>query len=242
MKKLEHIAYNKLDGKSPTVVFLSGFKSDMEGAKALFLESVCQESGNAFIRFDYSGHGKSGGKFEDGTIGQWKNDALKIIDELTKGPLVLVGSSMGGWIMLLAALARPERIKGLVGIAAGPDFTEDLVWNQFSEKQKHEMSETGQVMIENCYDDKEPYQITQNLIEEGRKHLLLQNKIAITCPVRLIQGMKDEDVPYQTAMRIAEKLESEDVEVHLVKNGNHRMSEPENLELLKKTLLAIINK
>ncbi len=238
---LNHLAYNCLPGKSPTVVFLSGFKSDMEGAKALFLESVCREIGHAFIRFDYSGHGKSEGKFEDGTIGQWKNDALKIIDELTEGPLILIGSSMGGWIMLLAALARPERIKALIGIAAAPDFTEDLMWNALDKEQRAELKTTGKVMIADCYGNA-PYPITKNLIEEARNHLLLKSPIDITCPVRLLQGMKDEDVPYQTASQIKERLKSNDVEITLVEGATHRMSEPENLELLKSTLMAIIDK
>ena len=222
------------------VIFLSGFKSDMEGAKALFLESVCKELGQAFIRFDYSGHGKSGGNFAQGTISQWKTDALQIIDELTQGPLILVGSSMGGWIMLLAALARPQRVKALIGIAAAPDFTEDLIWNLFSDEQKRELEKTGQVMIKNCYEDEEPYPITKTLIEDGRKNLLLKNKIPLSCSVRLIQGMKDEDVPYQISLRLAEQLTTEDVEVHLVKNGRHRMSETENLKLLKTVLLSIL--
>jgi len=240
MKKFEHLAYKKIEGKSPTVVFLSGFKSDMEGTKALFLESLCKEIGHAYIRFDYSGHGKSGGEFKDGTIGQWRDDALKVIDELTEGPIVLIGSSMGGWIMLLAALARPERIKALVGIAAAPDFTEELIWEKFSPQEQQQILHEGQVLIPNCYEDQQPYPITKNLIEEGRKYLLLHNPINITCPVRLIHGMKDEDVPYQVSLRIEEQLESEDVIVRLVKTGDHRMSAPENLELLREQILAII--
>lgn len=241
MQKLAHLAYNKLEGKSPTAVFLHGFRSDMEGTKALYLEDICKEIGQSFIRFDCSGHGKSGGDFKDGTIGQWKNDALKIIDELTDGPVILVGSSMGGWLALLVALERKEKIKAIIGIAAAPDFTEDLMWKALNPKQQKQVIEEGVTLIPNCYDDQEPYPITKNLIEEGRNHLLLQKSINLSCPVRLIQGMKDEDVPYQTANRIAEELVSDDVEISFVEDGDHRMSSPENLELLKYTLLDIIN-
>ena len=259
---LNHLAYNKLEGKSPTIVFLSGFKSDMEGTKAIFLESICREIGQGFIRFDYSGHGKSGGKFEDGNIGQWKDDALQIIDELTEGELVLVGSSMGGWLMLLAALARPQLVNALLGIAAAPDFTEELIWQKFSTAEQEKLMREGKVMIANCYDDQEPYPITKNLIEEARPHLLLSKVIPaeergsassllgsplragmtidINCPVTLIHGMNDEDVPYQTSIRLAEKLKNQDVKIQLVKNGDHRMSAPENLELLRAELLAIL--
>jgi len=262
MKKFGHLAYNQLPGKSPTVVFLSGFKSDMEGAKALFLEAVCRQSGHAFLRFDYSGHGKSGGKFEDGTIGQWKSDILKIIDQATSGELILVGSSMGGWLMLLAALARPERVKALIGIAAAPDFTEELIWKKFTPAEQKQIAQSGKIIIDNCNPGEEPYPITKKLIEDGRKYLLLtktphpalaagsgkkpphqvRGVLNIDVPVRLLHGMNDEDVPYQTSQRLAEKLQSKDVEIHLVKSATHRMSEPENLELLKNTLLAIINK
>ena len=240
MKKLGHIAYNKLEGKSPAVVFLSGFKSDMEGTKALFIESVCKATGHAFVRFDYSGHGKSGGKFADGTIGQWRNDCLKIIDELTSGPVILTGSSMGGWLMLLAALARPERIKALIGIAAAPDFTEELIWEKFSAAEQKQIMQNGKVIINNCQPGEQPYPITKTLIEDGRKHLLLNNSININCPVRLIHGMRDEDVPYQTSQRLAEQLTSGNVEIHLIKAATHRMSEQKNLELLKTTLMDII--
>ena len=243
-QKLEHIAYNKLDGQksnnSPTIVFMSGFKSDMEGTKAVFVEAVCKTIGQSFIRFDYFGHGKSGGKFEDGTITQWKNDALKVIDELTKGDLILIGSSMGGWISLLCALARPERVKGLIGIAAAPDFTEDLIKHELSEKQKSEIAEFGKTMIPNCYDDCESYPITKALIDDGENNLLLHKPININCPIRLLHGMADADVPFQTSVRIAEKVTSQDVSVKLIKNAGHRMSEAENLQLLINTLQELL--
>lgn len=241
MQKLGHIAYNKSEGKTPTVIFLPGFRSDMEGSKALYIEALCRGLGQSFIRFDYSGHGKSGMNFRDCSITTWKNDTLNIIDELTTGEVILIGSSMGGWIMLLAALERKTRIKGLIGIAAAPDFTADLMMQYFNEEQKKQLITNGEILIPNCYDDQEPYPITKKLIDDGNKNLLLQKPIQLTCPVRLIHGMADNDVPYQTAARIAEKLESANVEIHLVKNGGHRMSEPENLELLKNQFLSILN-
>jgi pimeloyl-ACP methyl ester carboxylesterase len=244
MKKLGHIAYNQLTGKNnisgPTVVFMGGFKSDMTGSKATFLESTCTELGLGFVRFDYSGHGASEGKFEDGTIGQWAADALKVVDELTSGELIIIGSSMGAWLMLLTALKRTNRIKALIGIASAPDFTEDLIWAKLTPRQQAEILEKGQITIPNCYDDKQGYPITKQLIEEARAHLLLRSKIALTCPVRLLHGMIDADVPFGTSYKLAELLETTNIEVHLIKNGDHRLSNPSDLELLKKTLIAII--
>jgi pimeloyl-ACP methyl ester carboxylesterase len=240
MKKLGHIAYKSVKGKGPTVVFMSGFRSDMEGSKAVFLEGVCKKLGLGYVRFDYSGHGKSCGSFEDCTIGTWKADALKVIDELTTGKIILVGSSMGGWVALLAALKRKSRIKAIIGIAAAPDFTEDLIWQQLDEFSKHKMLRDGVLMMPNCYDDKKPYPITLKLIEEGRKHLLLRKPINLTCPMRFLHGMADEDVPYKTSAKIAELVKSKDVKVHLLKKSGHRMSEPKELELLKQSLLELI--
>lgn len=240
MNKIDHIAYNKISGKAPTVVFFSGFRSDMEGTKAVFLEGVCKELGLSYVRFDYSGHGKSGGVFEECTISTWKADALKVIDELTEGELILIGSSMGGWIMLLAALERKSRVKAMLGLAAAPDFTEDLIWAGLDEFSQHKILRDGVLQMPNCYDDGAPYPITLKLIEEGRSHLLLRDKIALTCPMRLIHGMQDEDVPFGTAYEIAKAVESTDIEIHLIKNGGHRLSEPHDLELIKKTLLELI--
>ncbi|PIR31625.1 MAG: alpha/beta hydrolase [Alphaproteobacteria bacterium CG11_big_fil_rev_8_21_14_0_20_44_7] len=219
---------------------MGGFRSDMSGAKALYLEELCKATGNSFIRFDYSGHGESDGEFEKCTIGKWKKDALQIIEELTNDEIIIIGSSMGGWIGLLAALEVKKRVKGFIGIAAAPDFTEDLIWNEFDEFTQKKLERDGLVLMPNCYDDQEPYPITQELIEEGRKHLLLRGEIKLNCPIRLLQGMDDEDVPYETAGSIAECLTSKDVEVHLIKNASHRFSEPENLELLKNTLLELL--
>ncbi len=157
------IAYNRSLGKNPGVMFLTGFKSDMQGGKALAIEQFCQNRGQAFLRFDYSGHGQSSGTFDNGTIGAWVDDAVYALDNLTEGPQVLIGSSMGGWIMLLVALQRPDRITGLIGLAAAPDFTEELIWNAFSEEQKLALERDGFIDLPNCYEDLEPYRISNAL-------------------------------------------------------------------------------
>lgn len=240
------IAYHKISGDKsgsvqPGVVFLGGFMSDMTGSKAQALEEHCRARGLGFVRFDYLGHGQSSGDFAEGTIGRWAEDAVAVLDELTEGPQILVGSSMGGWIMLLTALARPERIAGLIGIAAAPDFTEDLMWAGFTEEQRQQVLNKGRFEQPSEYGD-DPYIITKALIEDGREHLLLRAPLPIRCPVRLLQGMRDDDVPWKTALRITEVLESEDVEVTLVKKGDHRLSEPEDLERLMRVLDDMVKK
>jgi pimeloyl-ACP methyl ester carboxylesterase len=235
------IAYHQTSGKSPGVVFLSGFKSNMTGSKALVLERYCQERGQAFLRFDYTGHGQSSGTFECGCVGHWAEDAVFAIDKLTEGPQILVGSSMGGWIMLLVALKRTERIAGLVGIAAAPDFTEDLMWKELSDTQRKEIVANGYVDLPNCYDDQEPYRITHKLIEDGKNHLLLKEPIPLDMPIRLIQGVKDDDVPWSTAGLIMEKVSSDDVEVTYVKSGDHRLSEDHDLARLTRTLGGLLD-
>lgn len=202
---------------------MGGFRSDMAGTKAIALENSCRENGRAFLRFDYFGHGESSGVFTDGTIGRWKDDAIAALTELTEGPQVLVGSSMGGWIALLAALARPDRVAGLVGIAAAPDFTEDLMWHRFSPDIIATLERDGVYYEPSEYDDI-PYPITLRLIEEARAHLLLDRPIAIHCPVRLFQGMRDTGVPWMTATQLSDALLTEDVRVYLVKDGDHRLS------------------
>ncbi len=229
------IAYRRTLGKNPGVVFIHGLRSDMNGNKALALEAHCKEAGRAFICFDLSGHGASSGRFEEGTIGAWTADVVAVLDELTEGPQFLVGSSLGGWLMLLAALARPDKIAGLMGLAAAPDFTEDLIYAAFSDTQKKEMAETGQVVIDDCYGDR-PYAISRVLIEEARAHLLLRGPIAISKPALLIQGQRDEDVPWQTALTLADRLASDNVRVVLHKSGNHRLSEPQDLQLILSNL------
>ena len=218
-------------GSTPGVMFCGGFMSDMTGTKATALEAHCRRIGRAFVRFDYSGHGESGGAFRDGTIGGWRDDALAVLDRVASGPQVLVGSSMGGWIVLLLALVRPERVAGLVGVAAAPDFTEDLIWSTLDDEGRRTLAETGEIVMP-CDYGEDPYPITMGLIEEGRDHLLLRAPIAIGCPIHLLQGMRDEDVPWRTALRIAEQVESERVTVELVKDGDHRLSRDEDLARL----------
>ncbi|GAB4354034.1 MAG: alpha/beta hydrolase [Kiloniellaceae bacterium] len=226
-------------GAGPGLMFLGGFMSDMSGSKAQALEVYARRRGRAFLRFDYRGHGQSSGRFEDGTIGDWVSDALAALDALTEGPQILIGSSMGGWIMLLAALARPGRVAGLVGIAPAPDFTEDLIWGRATAAQRRTLETVGHLDRPSEYSTT-PYRITRHLIEEGRRHLLLGKPVPLTCPVRLIHGLKDADVPWQTSLRLAEALEGADVEVTLVKNAAHRLSEPEDLARLERTLETLI--
>ncbi|MQX35095.1 alpha/beta fold hydrolase [Roseospira navarrensis] len=233
------IAYHQQTGKGPGVIFVHGFMSDMSGGKALFLEHWARRAGRAFVRFDQRGHGASDGRFEDGTIGAWADDLIQVIDHVTEGPQVIVGSSMGGWLMLLAALARPERVAGLVGIAAAPDFTEELVWTAFSPEERATLERDGVLHVPSEYDD-QPYPITHALIQDGRQHLLLNGPIPIRCPVRLIQGMQDASVPWRTAQRLLDQLDSDDVEVTLVKAGDHRLSDLHDLARLESVLNGVL--
>jgi pimeloyl-ACP methyl ester carboxylesterase len=231
----KRIAYCLTEGTLPGVVFLTGFKSDMTGSKAMALETFCQKRGQRFLRFDYTGHGQSSGNFRAGTIDGWKEDALDVIDRLTGGKNIIVGSSMGAWIALLVALERKDKVAALVGISSAPDFTERMIWNVIDDKQKKQLLEEGVIYAPSCYGE-EPYPITRQLIEEGRKHLLLDSKIDVDVPVRLLHGTKDEDVPWQTSVKLMERLSSQDVVLHLVKDGNHRLSEQGHLELLCSTI------
>jgi len=227
----ETIAYHALEGKAPGVMFLGGLMSDMSGTKAIALEAHCRATGRAFVRFDYFGHGESSGSFTDGTIGRWHADTLAILDEIAVGRQILVGSSMGGWQMLLAARARPERLAGLVGIAAAPDFTEDLMWNQFDDAAKARMRAEGILQLPSDYEDT-PYPVSLALIEDGRDHLLLTEPLPLDCPLHLIHGLADRDVPWQTALKIAEAVTGEDVSINLVKGGDHRLSDEADLARL----------
>jgi len=234
------LAYHKTDGAQPGVVFLGGFRSDMTGSKAMALEEFCKEHGRQFIRFDYFGHGQSSGNFVEGTIGRWADNAVAVLDELAgDAPQILVGSSMGGWLMLLVALRRPQKVAALMGIAAAPDFTELLMWDKFSEAQQAELKEKGVIDLPNCYDD-EPYKITLNLIAESGEHLVLDNEIAIECPVVLIHGMLDEDVPWEFSMTLNEKIASQKVRTLLVEGGDHRMSSEKHLNLICKQLARLM--
>ncbi len=222
------LAFRAAPGKGPGVIWLGGFRSDMTGTKAEHLARWAAAEGRAFLRFDYSGHGASEGRFEDLVLSDWLEDALAVFDGLTSGPQFLVGSSMGGWIAALLALRRPQRIAGALFIAPAPDFTERLMWAQMTGPVRDEILKHGRLVERSPYSP-EPTIITRALIEDGRKHLILDGPIAIRCPVRIVQGMSDPDVPWRHALAFAECLETDDLEVALIKAGDHRLSKPYEL-------------
>lgn len=224
------IAYHRTDGSGPGVVFLGGFRSDMTGTKAQYLEDWARAQGRAFLRFDYSGHGQSSGRFEEGCIGDWAADAMAAVAALTKGPQVLVGSSMGGWIALLLARKMPERLAGLVTIAAAPDFTEDSMWAGFDAEQQVALEGEGQIALPSEYGD--PLIITKRLIEDGREHLVLRDPLALPFPVRMLQGTADADVDMSVALRLLDHARGEDIRLSLVKGADHRFSDPACLEMI----------
>jgi pimeloyl-ACP methyl ester carboxylesterase len=226
-----HIAYHKTPGREPGVVFLGGFRSDMTGSKALHLQAWAEAAGRAFLRFDYSGHGASRGAFVDGSIGDWREDAAAVIEVLTEGPQVLVGSSMGGWIALLLARDMPEHVGGLVGIAAAPDFTERMWESEFSLADRTTLLEDGVVLRPSDYSD-DPYPITRRLIDDGRRNLVLDQPLPLPMPVRLLQGTADTDVPPSVALGLFDHIESTDLRLTLVKGADHRFSTPACLELI----------
>lgn len=233
------IAYNRLAGEGPGVVFLGGFRSDMEGSKALALEAWSRAGNRAFVRFDYSGHGASSGDFRDGTIGAWLEDARAVIEALTDGPQVLVGSSMGGWIALLLARAMPGRLSGLVTVAAAPDFTEDSMWQGFTTEQRAELLEKGALALPSAYSDA-PYIITRRLIDEARQHLVLRAPLDLPFPVRFLQGSADEDVPVAVALRLFDHATGDDLRLTLVKGADHRFSTPACLRLIEAALAEVL--
>ncbi len=225
--------HNRASTGKLTFVWMCGFKSDISGTKVLRLEDWAARTGHGFLAFDYSGHGQSDGAFEDGTVSQWRADALAAIDSQTDGPLVIVGSSMGGWMALLAALARPERVKGLVLIAPAPDFTEKLMWPEFSAEAQAEIMEQGFTLRPSDYD--EPYTITRALIEDGRQWQILDKPIAFDGPVRILQGMQDSDVPWTHAARLVDTMTADDLTITLVKDGDHRLSREQDIVRLLAT-------
>lgn len=232
------IAFHRSAGRGPGVVFLGGFRSDMQGTKALHLQGWAERAGRAFLRFDYSGHGQSSGDFPDGAIGDWFEDALAAVEALTEGPQVLVGSSMGGWISLLLARAVPERVAGLVGIAAAPDFTEDSMWAGFSPEQRTALAEEGRVVLPSDYDPA-GYVITRRLIEEGRGRLVLRAPLPLPFPVRLLQGTADTDVPPAVALRLMDHASGPDIRLVLVKGADHRFSTPDSLALIERAVAEV---
>ncbi|WP_333713999.1 alpha/beta fold hydrolase [Yoonia sp.] len=230
------IAYHLTQGEGPAVVFLGGFKSDMQGTKALHLQAWAESQGRAFLRFDYSGHGESSGAFTDGCIGDWFADASAALS-LIDGPAVLVGSSMGGWISLLVARAMPEKVAGLMTIAAAPDFTEDSMWAGFTKAQKAELM-AGQVALPSDYG--EPYIITRRLIEEGRTRLVLRDPLPLPFPVRFLQGTADADVDMSVALRLLDHAEGPDMRLTLVKGADHRFSDDDCLNLIVASVTEVL--
>ncbi len=232
------IAYHRSEGKGPWVVFLGGLKSDMEGTKAVYLEAWAKAQGRAFLRFDYSGHGKSSGRFEQGCIGDWHEDTVAAVSALTEGAIVPVGSSMGGWQALLLAKAMPERIHGMVTVAAAPDFTEDGYWANFTDAQKQVLEEVGHVELPSDY--MEPYIITKRMIEDGRTCLVLRDTLPLPFPVRCLQGTADTAVSTATALRLMDHASCDDMRLTLVKDADHRFSDGPCLQMIEDAVLDVL--
>ena len=225
----------KLCPGKPTIVFFAGHGSDMNGTKAIAVDEWAHENDFGIIRFDYFGHGQSSGKYLDGTISIWRKDCLAVIDNLVTGPIIIVGSSLGGWLMMLAAQDRMDRIAGLIGIAAAPDFTDDLIWDELSNDQKEQMQKEGEIALPNPYAPEDviyPYE----LILDGRKNFVLKERQEAPFPVRLLHGMQDEEVPPATAEKLASNLDGDDIHVVLVEDAGHRFSTPEQIDILLSTL------
>ena len=233
------LAWTQLEGRGPCLVFLPGLRSDMQGSKAIALHEFCAANGHAMLRLDYSGHGASDGSFEAGCIGAWASDALRVIQARTQGPIVLVGSSMGGWIGLLLSRRLGERLAGFVGIAAAPDFTERLMWATMTPQERETILTTGILRVPSEYG--EDMVITRQLIEDGRLQLVLDSKLALPCPVRLLQGQCDPDVPWELALTLAAHVDSPDVQTILIKDGDHRLSRPQDLARLIATLTPLLS-
>lgn len=234
------IAYHRTEGRGPWVIFLGGLKSDMEGTKAVHLEEWAKANGCAFLRFDYSGHGESSGSFTDGGIGDWHADTLAVVDALTEGPILPVGSSMGGWQALLLARARADRVAGMVTIAAAPDFTEDSYWANFSDDQKRVLKEVGHVELPSDY--MEPYIITRYMIEDGRRNLVLREPLDLPFPVRFLQGTADTAVTVETALRLLNHATGADIRLTLVKGADHRFSDETCLSLIETSLKEVLHR
>lgn len=235
-----HLSPGPYPGRRSGVVFLGGLRSDMTGSKALYLADWAQQQGRAYLRFDYSGHGQSSGKFEDGAIGDWFDDAQAAL-ALTTGPQILVGSSMGGWIALLLARANPHRVAGLIGVAAAPDFTEDGMWAGFDENQRKEIIEVGYLALKSDYSNI-PTIITRRMIEDGRNHLVLRKPLHLQFPVRLLQGTADIDVPPAVAINLLNHANCPDMQLTLVKDADHRFSTPDCLAMIGAALENVLQR
>jgi pimeloyl-ACP methyl ester carboxylesterase len=233
------LAYRRSPGRGPGIVFLGGFRSDLSGTKAGFLDAFARARGQACLRFDYTGHGASSGDFADGSIGDWARDARDAIAHLTEGPQVLVGSSMGGWIALLVAQRLSARIAGLVGVAAAPDFTEDDIWARFDAAARARLAAEGRVMVPDDYGG-EPYPVTRRLIEDGRANLVLRGPLDLPFPVRLLHGAADATVDPAVALRLFHHATCPDLRLTLVRDADHRFSEPDNLDLIARTVEEIL--
>jgi len=234
----QKLAYMQQAGDGIGVMFCGGFRSDMSGTKASALADWAQQNNRPFTRFDYFGHGASSGQFTDGTMSHWRGDIPHILDTLCAGPQILVGSSFGGWLSLMAALDRPQKVAALVLIAPAVDMTERLMWARFSDKAREKLMQEGLVYDPSEYDP-EGYPITRALIEDGRRHLMLDAPIEINLPVRILHGQKDDAVPWQLSLELAEQLVSEDVGLHFIKNGDHRLSEPHEIDRLIELIEAL---
>ena len=233
----EKIAYKMSGGKGPTLIWCGGLKSDMEGGKATHIHDWAIKEGRSYIRFDYFGHGVSSGAFREGTISRWAADVVQVIDELAKEDVILIGSSMGGWASLLAALERPSQVKGLLLIAPAPDFTQKLTWAEWSEEQRETLARDGIVYVPSDYD--EPYEYSRALMEDGKARQILDAPINFNGPVRILQGAADPVVPWQYSMQIVDVITSDDVDYTLVKDGDHSLSSPNDLIRLVETANAL---
>ena len=234
------IAYHRIVGhgdgaNKPGIIFLGGFRSDMTGTKAIWLQKWAERHGRSFVRFDYRGHGASSANFLDGCIGDWAQDAAGVLAHLTTGPQILIGSSMGGWISLLMAKNHPDRVAGLIGIAAAPDFTEDSIKPALSESQRYDLDRKGYFEVPSEYSD-DPYPISKRLLDDGAEHLVLRTPLRLEIPVRLLHGTADVDVKPSVALRLLDHIDSPDVRLNLVKNADHRFSDDRCLSILEQTL------
>ena len=237
-KGAQTIAYQQQAGSEPGIVFCGGFRSDMTGTKAQALAAWTKEKGVGFTRFDYFGHGSSSGEFTDGTMSYWRGDIPHVLDQLCEAPQILVGSSFGGWLSLMAALDRPEKVAALVLIAPAVDMTERLMWARFSDKARAKLMDEGLIYDPSEYDP-EGYPITKALIEDGRAHLMLEAPIEINVPVRILHGQQDDAVPWQLSLELAERLTTPDVDLHFMKSGDHRLSAPHEIDRLIEMIDAL---
>jgi len=235
------LAFEHSEGSEPGVLFLPGFHSTMNGDKARYLEQHCQALGLQFTRFDYSGHGDSHGLFEEGSIAQWRDDALSILDKVCTGPQILIGSSMGGWLAILVALERPERIAGILGIASAPDLTDEIIVPALSAEQLQALKNGDTIEIENDYENIDPHRFRQALLDTGSQCSVLNRSLPIHCPVRLLHGLADTDIPWSLSERLLDRLESTDATLTLIKGADHRLSNDTQLKLITHALNELLN-